>query len=1075
MTKNSPIAQRIGRCFGVGTLSILVVTASAATTNSGWITRAWQSDDGLPNNIVTSLAQTPDGYLWVANPSHLARFDGVQFENFPSHAVAPGHDERIAGLLQSRHGDLWLAMDHGPVVCLSGRTSRVYTNNVPDSWVQGLAEDGEGSVWVAFHGGSACRIRNDQVTYFATNNSTLPVGAVCSLASDSHGRLWFAKYGQVGVFRDGQFVTLLTLRRMITYLTNARDGGVWICQGSQLIKYNEAGKRRDAGTFNPENPNTDVTAILEDHRGAVWIGTSDSGLFRYDGAGFENIPASHHQILSLLEDRDGNIWAGTGGGGLDRIQPRTVVLEGTESGLPFEMVQSISEDTHGAIWAVTENGQLSSRAGDRWTVFSNPALVYSNAVTCVAADHAGGVWIGTRRGTLHYWRDGQFATWKNTDGLICHYIKVLLPVGDGDVWVGGTGPESLQRFHAGRFENIKLPPGVSIRAVTEDAAGNIWAGSTKRVLLRVSGGTVTDESDKTSASIRSLFATPDGSVWVGGAGSGLDRIKDGQDFRITTAKGLFDDYVSEIVADDRGWLWFGSDHGVFKVRQQEIEDLAAGRIAKVRSVHYGQDAGLPSLQAVFDYAPDALRSRDGRIWLPMRTALAVADPNKLHEDAKPPLVLLKQVVMDERPIARYGGRMTVEPAVDLENPQSALRLPPGHRRLEFDFTALSFVAPENIQFRYRLEGFDDGWIDAKTQRSANYSRLPAGQYRFVVSACNSDGVWSETNAAIGFTVDPFLWQTWWFRLGGLVLFTGAMFAVVRLVSVRRVKARLLAEQAALEKSRMSGRAEIATSVLHNVGNVLNSVNVSTSVINKRVRNSKIAMLDKVVKMLEEHSGDLPGFFTNDPKGKQLVEYLSTLAAHLGDEQSEILNEIGALENNVGHIKQIVVRQQSYARTPGAAESFNPIDVAEDALHLNASSMENNRIQIVREFQDVPAATTDKHKILQILINLISNAKHALMGDNAPLEKRLTVRVEKNGNDRVKISVIDNGAGVSDENAAQIFKYGFTTRKDGHGFGLHSSFLAARELGGNLTFYSAGAGEGATFTLEFPCQLPKNCR
>jgi ligand-binding sensor domain-containing protein/signal transduction histidine kinase len=1046
----------------------LLALALPALADSGWIARAWKSDDGLPNNNVTSIAQTPDGYLWVANASQLARFDGVRFETFSSGKIVPGHGSRISMVLTSRKGGLWLAMDHGPVAHLSRGTQEVFTNNLPDLVAQGLVEDGEGAVWIVYHGGVVCRIQNGVTTQFTNNQSGLPSNSNISLVSDGKGRLWFSSRGQFGMSRDGNFVTLQQMRE--SRLGGARHGGVWMCQGSRLIRCDENGQQTDLGTF--ESGEANVTVMQEDHNGALWIGTYDRGLFCYDNGKFESVPTSHRQILSLVEDREGNIWVGTGGGGLNRVQRRAVVLEGKDSGLPFEAVQSICEDTNGRLWAVTQSGLLACREDGRWKAATD--VWRDTRVTCVAADRAGNVWIGTRGAGLLCWSDNHLTTWQYSDGLVSRNIHALLTTAAGDVWIGGSEPDSLQRLREGHFQSITVPTnGGMIRTLAEDASGDIWVAPARRGLLRVKGDTVTDEtldlSGATSA-IRYLYGAPDGSLWIGFAAAGVGRLRAGRFHRYTLEQGLYDDSISQIVADNKGWLWFGADHGIFKVREREFEDLAVGRVARLRPLHYGQSSGLDSLQANFGYGPDALRSHDGRVWLPMRSGVAIADPGDLHEDGTPPPVLLKAITIDDHVLGSYGGAIPVREGIDLQQPPATVELPPGHRRLEFEFTALSFAAPENVQFRYRLEGFDDHWIEAKGTRSASYSRLPEGDYRFQVKACNNDGVWNEAGASFAFSVQPFLWQTWWFRLAAVGSFTIVVFALARYVSVRRVKARIIAEQAALEKSRMAGTAEVATSVLHNVGNVLNSVNVSASIVSDKLHQSKVSSLSKVTALLNEHAGDR-GFLFDDARGKQVLPYLSSLVNHLEVEQKDVIGEVKSLVENVGHIKQIIVRQQSYARTAGTLELFNPTEVAEDALRINASTIGHGQIQITREFNTVPSVTSDKHKILQILINLISNSKHALRTDNGSGEKKILVRVEKNGEDRVKIMVRDNGMGISPENKARIFQYGFTTRKDGHGFGLHSSVMAARELGGSLTFESEGIGHGAAFTLEFPCHPP----
>ncbi len=270
----------------------------------------------------------------------------------------------------------------------------------------------------------------------------------------------------------------------------------------------------------------------------------------------------------------------------------------------------------------------------------------------------------------------------------------------------------------------------------------------------------------------------------------------------------------------------------------------------------------------------------------------------------------------------------------------------------------------------------------------------------------------------------------------------------------------------VEASRQAGMAEVATGVLHNVGNVLNSVNVSATLLSERLQQSKASSVAKVSALMREHSSDLPGFIANDPRGKQLPLYLEQLAERLGAEQASLLSEVGCLAKNVEHIKNIVAMQQTYAKPAGVTESVPPADLVEDALRINNGELTRRNVQVVREYEPhLPNLSIDKHKVLQILVNLVSNAGHACEQASRP-DKRLTVRLT-NGGDRIKISLSDNGVGIAPENLTRIFSLGFTTRPGGHGFGLHSGALAARQIGGTLVSHSDGPGCGATFVLELP--------
>ena len=276
-----------------------------------------------------------------------------------------------------------------------------------------------------------------------------------------------------------------------------------------------------------------------------------------------------------------------------------------------------------------------------------------------------------------------------------------------------------------------------------------------------------------------------------------------------------------------------------------------------------------------------------------------------------------------------------------------------------------------------------------------------------------------------------------------------------------------AQRELVDASRVAGMAEVATTVLHNVGNVLNSVNVASTLVADKIKQSRVSMIPQVAALMKEHTADLGEFFTSDVKGRQLPRYLEHLGEHLTREQGSLLQEVAALQTHVGHIKEIVAMQQSYAKVSGVFEQLPIIDLIEDALTLNDGALGRHEVHVAREYQpDLPLITVDRHKTLQILVNLIRNAQHAC-DESSSKNKKIILRVESADRLVVRISVIDNGIGIQSENLHRIFNHGFTTRKDGHGFGLHSGALAAKEMGGALRASSGGPGQGACVTLELP--------
>ncbi len=785
--------------------------------------RVWQNDDGLPDNTVVGLAQGTDGYLWIGTPSGLARFDGIRFEDFSLTNVIVPPNRGILTMITSAKGGLWVAMDRGAVVYLNGNASRAYWKDLPELIPNGLAEDASGHVLIAYRAGTVYQINGGQVSQL-TARQGLPEGLdICALTTDRQGRIWYGKTGEFGIFSNGLFHAVGRVNSLPMRLTAARDGGVWICVGTQLLKCDETGKLQDFGQFHPESSGTLPEVLLEDRQGALWIGTSFSGLFRYDASGFQSVPTSHQRVECLLEDSEGDIWAGTFGGGLDRIRPRSIMLEGVESGLPFPSIESICQDTNGTIWAVTQNGVLARKTGDRWDAVPVSAEWPGNA-TCVAADSQGAIWVGARLRGLFCLRNGHFVSWGDPGLLQGRTLHTLLASRSGDLWIGQESPPAILRLHAGKLQVFNASPDVRIiRTMAEDTDGNLWAGTSKGLLLCITNDEMTAISPRPAqelASIRCLCTTPDGSLWIGYAGWGLGCLRAGRYTEINTEAGLHDDYISHIVADGHGWLWFGSNRGLFKVRVQDLKDVIAGRVMRVRSVRYGRGEGLPSLQGTFGGSPDVLRSHDGRLWIPMQTGLIVVDP--LAEDQKPqsPPTLVTRVVVDDQTVARYSGilpgaKTPGESWRDLSDPKLKLHLPPGHRRVAFDFSAFSFQAPENVQFRYRLRGLEDDWVESGTYREAQYPQLPSGNYVFEVTACNNDGDWNPESARVELVVAPFYWQSWWFRLLVVATFTACVIAIVRYVSFRRLQQelRVLAQQAALQKE----RARIAKDIHDDLG------------------------------------------------------------------------------------------------------------------------------------------------------------------------------------------------------------------------------------------------------------------
>ena len=794
-----------------GLFLALAGVAQAASTNSEWFHRAWQSDAGLPDNTVVGVAQSGDGFLWVATQSGLARFDGMLFREFAAVTAAGRPTSLLESLFVDRRDRLWVGKAGGLLVCVDhGRTTALTpADGLPVLPVRLMVEDPEGALWVSYLSGGVVQILDGRVRTFTVQDG-LPDGGTCQLACGKVGPLWFSKATQFGVFREGKFVKLGEFRAQ--RIATARSGGVWLYSGGQLFKYTEPGGLVMVGSLPVNRGNVNATVLYEDRSGGVWIGTTESGLFRFDGTRCTSVRTSHHDILSVTEDREGNTWVGTRGGGLNRLQPRALDLVDVGSGVPSEAVRSVCQDTTGDLWAATQSGTVTRYHGDSWVNLSTNASWPIEYAQCVAADPQGGVWIGTQYLGVFRWRDGNINNLGKADGMAAQSVRALLSTPAGDLWIGTEAPNALQRWRAGKLQTIKLPASSgSITAMVLDVAGDFWAGTADGQLFRVREDGIVNETPKPlaqSEAIRCLCATPDGSLWIGYGGRGVGRLQGDTFRRFDSGQGLDDDYISHIVADGHRRLWFAGNRGVFYVAETEFDSALQAPTARIRSISFGGEEGLPNLQASHGFWPGAIRTGDGDLLIPTLTGLARLDVSQLKKHQMTPPVFLLAVKIDGLVVAalepgEVTGALNSATPVDLGHEAARVRVPPDHQRVIFSFTALNFTAPKNVFFQYKLADLDNRWMDAGAQREVTYTHIRPGDYTFRVRACNEQGVWSPQDATVALTVLPHFWETWTFRIGAATGLSGLLAGSVAWAVRRRHRRRIeqLERQRAMERER----------------------------------------------------------------------------------------------------------------------------------------------------------------------------------------------------------------------------------------------------------------------------------
>jgi PAS domain S-box-containing protein len=741
----------------------------------------WRSQDGLPQNSVMCVVQTPDGYLWFGTQEGLARFDGWQFTVFNRQNTPAIKHNDIRSLVEAKDGTLWIGTNGGGLTSYKDGRFKNYSTRLglSNDTIRALREDREGNLWIGTLNGLD-RFRNGKFTVYRTQQG-LADDAVSSIAEDARGGLWIGTGNGLSLLKNGVFTTY---RRLGTVLIAAvksvyvdRDATLWLGTERQLLSWKDNQLR--IYSVREGLPKGMVTSLNEDRQGDLWIGTGGSGVFRLRQGELTHFN-SRQGLLSdfvwcIFQDREGSIWIGTDGGGLDRLKKGNFQTYDTGAGLSSNFVRSVYQSRDGSVWVTTDNGLNRIKDG-RVTVYTKRNGLRSNVVLSVGEDNGGAMWFGTAGGGLERFYRGRFRSYTIRDGLSSNSVEVIYCDHAGNLWIGTDRGLDLFRNGTLRVYNVSDGlPGNDIWCLHEDREGNMWVG-TSAGLSRLKDGRFTNylltKTGSNVGAITYIHEDPTGVLWIGTYGSGLKRFKDGVFTTFTTRQSLFDDVIWDILEDAKGNLWMSSNRGIFRTSRVQLNEVAAGKIQKVSCISYGTSDGLNSSEFNGGPQPSAWKTREGLLLFSSIHGMVSVDPNHLETNPTPPPVVIERV--------RINGHNTA-----LAGP---VAVPAENGELEFHYAALTYLAPEEVRFKYRLEGFDRAWVDAGWRHVAFYTNIPPGKYRFRVIASNNDGVWNDTGASLNLTLRPRFYQTSLFYVGCSALLVLLVFGGYRL-RVSRLKAR----------------------------------------------------------------------------------------------------------------------------------------------------------------------------------------------------------------------------------------------------------------------------------------------
>jgi signal transduction histidine kinase/ligand-binding sensor domain-containing protein len=754
----------------------------------------WLSRDGLPQEFVQAITQTSDGYLWIGSLGGLVRFDGVRFTVFdPSNA--PGlKDARIVALCPGRDGALWIGTAAGGVARLEQGLIRPFEPPTESGdrslkYVRSLHETADGSLWVGTSGGGIRRFRRGRRV--RNEEPVSPGHTVTAVHQDRRGNLWFGTTDGLAMLQGTKLVRYTAgeaLPHPFVYsIFEDRGGTLWVGTRGGLTRIKDG----TLTTFTRKNgfPADAARTIREDRHGNLWVGTLGQGLLRMSGDRFVSFTSrdglSNDHVTCLHEDQEGSLWAGTQRG-LNRLKDVPFTSHTTRDGLSHDAVNSLLRTRDDGVWVGTDGGGLNRIKDGRIRIFTARDGLGSDYIGPLFEDHEGSLWAGGD-GYVSRIKGDRVTTYRTDVEGEGRFVSLLGEDAQGRLLVG-VGDRPLRWFDSGRLApyDAATDRGQYRFSVMRDRKGALWFGTVEG-LGRFQDGRYTLYTEKDGLpddTVHSVYEDSQGALWIATT-AGLCRFRDGRFVSFTGPGGLGGGVVSQVLEDAAGFLWMNGRRGIIRVRKQDLEAYAEGRASPVPFTVYGVEDGMESADYSAAYIqPAAAKTADGRLWFATTKGVAVIDPNRLEANRLPPAVIIERVVSDDNPVP-------LEPSV---------RIPPGREKFEFHYTALSFISPEKVRFRYILEGFDQAWTAAHERRAAYYTNLPPGRYRFRVTAANNDGVWNESGAAFEFQLEPRFHQTRAFQALVLALLLLAGWSVHRL-RVARMEARFATIMA--ERNRMA--------------------------------------------------------------------------------------------------------------------------------------------------------------------------------------------------------------------------------------------------------------------------------